>query len=150
MILASQGSLAGLELLAARGSMRPNGSINNSVYVNPFDPATKRKAIGRTVKGSPKHRMKLSSRSRSNDLSELDLSSKGNSLDNLEHQNKRNKSRKSQVIYVSCIVTFNYSSFIFFFKIFVLVAECYTKWVSYTWGQEYVLRLFKQVSESFL
>ena len=34
----SQGSLAGLELLAAQGSMAANGSINNSVYVNPFDP----------------------------------------------------------------------------------------------------------------
>ena len=89
MILASQGSLAGLELLAARGSMRPNGSMNNSVYVNPFDPTTKRKAIGRTIKGSPKHHMKMSSRSRSNDLSELDLSSKGYSLDNLEQKNKR-------------------------------------------------------------
>ena len=43
----SQGSLAGLEELAAVGSMAPNGSMpavnipsfnNNGVYVNPFDP----------------------------------------------------------------------------------------------------------------
>lgn len=34
----SQGSLAGLEALAAQGSMAPNGSINNTLYVNPFDP----------------------------------------------------------------------------------------------------------------
>ena len=143
MILASQGSLAGLELLAARGSMRPNGSMNNSVYVNPFDPTTKRKAIGRTIKGSPKHHMKMSSRSRSNDLSELDLSSKGYSLDNLEQKNKkkRNNSRKSQVdsFLQTCITIFDYLCLLFSFSIFLLVAECYTKWVSYTWGQEYVL-----------
>ncbi len=46
----SQGSLAGLEELAAKGSMAANGSMPsvnisgiNSVYVNPFEPPNKRK-----------------------------------------------------------------------------------------------------------
>ena len=46
----SQGSLAGLEELAARGTMAPNGSMPavnisglNSVIVNPFDPKNKKK-----------------------------------------------------------------------------------------------------------
>lgn len=46
-----QGSLAGLEELAAVGSMAPNGSMpavnipsfNNGVYVNPFDPTRKQR-----------------------------------------------------------------------------------------------------------
>lgn len=47
----SQGSLAGLEELAAKGSMAANGSMPavnisgiNSVYVNPFEPPNKNKA----------------------------------------------------------------------------------------------------------
>jgi hypothetical protein len=45
----SQGSLAGLEALAAQGSMAANGSINNSVYVNPFDPGRNGGGGGRAV-----------------------------------------------------------------------------------------------------
>ena len=89
LILASQGSLAGLELLAMRGSMRPNGSISNSVYVNPFNPSP------RNARGHKKHRQKLASRSRSNDLgSDLDF---GSSVDNLELHNRFRKSRQQQV-----------------------------------------------------
>jgi len=96
LILASQGSLAGLELLAARGSMRPNGSmVSNSVYVNPFDPSP-RKSGGRRPRSSPKHRgLKLTSRSQSNDLgSDLEF---GSSLDNLELHNRFRKSRQQQL-----------------------------------------------------
>ena len=39
----------------------------------------------------------MSSRSRSNDLSNLSLVSKGTSMDNLELNNKLRKSRKNQV-----------------------------------------------------
>ena len=89
LILASQGSLAGLELLAMRGSMRPNGSISNSVYVNPFNPSP------RNARGHNKHRQNLASRSRSNDLgSDLDF---GSSVDNLELHHRFRKSRQQQV-----------------------------------------------------
>lgn len=89
LILASQGSLAGLELLAMRGSMRPNGSISNSVYVNPFNPSP------RNARGHKKHRQKLASRSRSNDLgSDLDF---GSSVDNLELHHRFRKSRQQQL-----------------------------------------------------
>ena len=90
-ILASQGSLAGLELLAMRGSMRPNGSISNSVYVNPFNPSP------RTNRGHKKHhQQKLASRSRSNDLgSDLEF---GSSLDNLELHHRFKKSRQHKVV----------------------------------------------------
>ena len=91
----NQGSLYTLELLAARGTMQPNGSISNSVYVNPFDPGPKKKSQIST----PRHRrnLRMSSRSRSNDLSNLSLVSKGTSMDNLELNNKLRKSRKNQV-----------------------------------------------------
>lgn len=90
LILASQGSLAGLELLAMRGSMRPNGSISNSVYVNPFNPLSRN-----TSRGHKKHRQKLASRSRSNDLgSDLEF---GSSVDNLELHHRFRKSRQHQV-----------------------------------------------------
>ena len=93
-ILASTGSLFTLELLAARGSMRPNGSFSNSVYVNPFDPGSKRRAPSQS--SSPQHHRKLhlSSRSRSNDLSDLDLST----LDFLEQQKRARKHRRTKVI----------------------------------------------------
>ena len=61
----SQGSLANIELLAAQGSMGPNGSINNSVYVNPFEP-------GRDGRRRQERRKRMSSRSRSTDLAEFD------------------------------------------------------------------------------
>ena len=90
LILASQGSLAGLELLAMRGSMRPNGSISNSVYVNPFNPSL------RTNRSHKKHQQKLASRSRSNDLgSDLEF---GSSLDNLELHHRFRKSRQQKVV----------------------------------------------------
>ena len=90
LILASQGSLAGLELLAMRGSMRPNGSISNSVYVNPFNPSP------RTNRSHKKHQKKLASRSRSNDLgSDLEF---GSSLDNLELHHRFRKSRQHKVV----------------------------------------------------
>lgn len=90
LILASQGSLAGLELLAMRGSMRPNGSISNSVYVNPFNPLSRN-----TSRGHKKHRQKLASRSRSNDLgSDLEF---GSSVDNLELHHRFRKSRQHQL-----------------------------------------------------
>lgn len=82
----SQGSLAGLELLAAQGSMGPNGSINNSVYVNPFDPSREgrgfgegggernsKKAVTLSPRGSPQRRVRIAARSRSSDLADLDL-----------------------------------------------------------------------------
>merc|ERR550532_18097 len=70
----SQGSLANIELLAAQGSMGPNGSINNSVYVNPFEPGRdgRRRQVFRESPGSPRRRKRMSSRSRSTDLAELD------------------------------------------------------------------------------
>merc|ERR550532_1766211 len=70
----SQGSLANIELLAAQGSMGPNGSINNSVYVNPFEPGrdVRRRQVFRESPGSPRRRKRMSSRSRSTDLAELD------------------------------------------------------------------------------
>ena len=72
----SQGSLANIELLAAQGSMGPNGSINNSVYVNPFEPGRdggRRRQVFRESPGSPKRRRKrMNGRSRSTDLAELD------------------------------------------------------------------------------
>ena len=60
----SQGSLAGLEELAAVGSMAPNGSMpavnipgfNNGVYVNPFDP----------TRGGKKHRGQIHTKSTPN------------------------------------------------------------------------------------
>jgi len=70
----SQGSLANIELLAAQGSMGPNGSINNSVYVNPFEPGRdgRRRQVFRESPGSPRRRKRMSGRSRSTDLAELD------------------------------------------------------------------------------
>ena len=70
----SQGSLANIELLAAQGSMGPNGSINNSVYVNPFEPGRdgRRRQVFRESPGSPRSRKRISGRSRSTDLAELD------------------------------------------------------------------------------
>jgi hypothetical protein len=55
----SQGSLAGLEALAAQGSMAPNGSINNTLYVNPFDPTKSGGNVAPRVGGGipgPDHR----------------------------------------------------------------------------------------------
>jgi hypothetical protein len=92
----SQGSLAGLEALAAQGSMAANGSINNSVYVNPFDPGRgggrrgggggrpqtpppPSKAVMMSPRGSPQRRVRIAAgsrrlRSRSSDLcDDLDL-----------------------------------------------------------------------------
>ena len=81
----SQGSLAGLEELAAKGSMAPNGSmpaVNISgvscVYVNPFEPppppasaSTPRRRLPLSAAGpseaSPLRRLKMSKRSRSSD-----------------------------------------------------------------------------------
>ena len=92
LILSLQGSLAGLEELAAKGSMAPNGSMPavnisgiNSVYVNPypFEPPTKRKTRRRRdrseprdsdrtltpspTKDSPHRRVRIASRSMSSD-----------------------------------------------------------------------------------
>ena len=76
----SQGSLANIELLAAQGSMGPNGSINNSVYVNPFEPGRdggrRRQVYRESPGGSPRRRKRLSSRSRSTDLAHLDSGSR--------------------------------------------------------------------------
>ena len=54
--------------------MGPNGSINNSVYVNPFEPGRdgRRRQVFRESPGSPRRRKRMSSRSRSTDLAELD------------------------------------------------------------------------------
>ena len=69
--------------------MRPNGSISNSVYVNPFNPSP------RSNRGHKKHQQKLASRSRSNDLgSDLEF---GSSLDNLELHHRFKKSRQHKV-----------------------------------------------------
>ena len=70
----SQGSLANMELLAAQGSMGPNGWINNSVYVNPFEPGRdgRRRQLFRESPGSPRRRKRLSVRSRSTDLAEFE------------------------------------------------------------------------------
>ena len=70
----SQGSLANMELLAAQGSMGPNGWINNSVYVNPFEPGRdgRRRQLFRESPQSPRRRKRLSVRSRSTDLAEFE------------------------------------------------------------------------------
>lgn len=99
----SQGSLAGLELLAAQGSMAPNGSINNSVYVNPFDPSreTRRaernpnKAVTPSPRGSPQRRVRIAARSRSSDLADLDLMDRETSMDDVPPKHRR--ARISQV-----------------------------------------------------
>ena len=73
----SQGSLANMELLAAQGSMGPNGWINNSVYVNPFEPGRdgRRRQLFRESPQSPRRRKRLSTRSRSTDLAEFEATS---------------------------------------------------------------------------
>jgi hypothetical protein len=122
----SQGSLAGLEALAAQGSMAPNGSINNSVYVNPFDPGrggrggggphhppTPPKAVMTSTPprggSSPQRRVRIASgergrdvRSRSSDLCEdLDLLDRETGLEYGEEDDyppKHRRVRKSQVM----------------------------------------------------
>ena len=81
----SQGSLAGLEELAAVGSMAANGSMpavnipgfNNrtGLYMNPFDPHSRRSRKGDRVqqlaqspRGSPSRRVRIAGRSLSSDL----------------------------------------------------------------------------------
>jgi hypothetical protein len=99
----SQGSLAGLELLAAQGSMAPNGSINNSVYVNPFDPSrdnrrgerNPHKAVTPSPRGSPQRRVRIAARSRSSDLADLDLMDRETSMDDVPPKHRR--ARISQV-----------------------------------------------------
>ena len=84
----SQGSLAGLELLAMQGSMGPAGSINNSVYVNPFDPGRD----GRRRRGV------ASRRSRSTELAELETADR--EVDMEDRQPKHRRARLLQVILV--------------------------------------------------
>lgn len=74
----SQGSLAGLELLAAHGSMAPNGSIQNlrSVYVNPLGAGRARRRSGANTSPhcSPRRpRHMLAGRSRSSELQDTEL-----------------------------------------------------------------------------
>ena len=88
----SQGSLAGLEALAAQGSMAPNGSINNSLYVNPFDPARDRK---KAVTLSPQRRVRIAARSRSSDMCDLDLMERETSMEDVPPKHRR--ARVSQV-----------------------------------------------------
>jgi hypothetical protein len=93
----SQGSLAGLELLAAQGSMGPNGSINNTVYVNPFDPSRESrrgergssKAVTPSPRGSPQRRVRIAARSRSSDLADLDLIDRETCLDDFPPKHRR-------------------------------------------------------------
>ena len=93
----SQGSLAGLEALAAQGSMAPNGSINNCVYVNPFDPARRRgnNAVTPSPKGSPARRVRIAARSRSSDLCDLDIMDRETSTEGCPPKHRR--TRMSQV-----------------------------------------------------
>ena len=100
----SQGSLAGLEALAAQGSMAPNGSINNCVYVNPFDPGRggdrrrgrHNKAVTPSPKGSPVRRVRIAARSRSSDLCDLDLMDQETCMEDLGAP-KHRRARVSQV-----------------------------------------------------
>lgn len=96
----SQGSLAGLEALAAQGSMAPNGSINNCVYVNPFDPGRDRgrgggKAVTPSPRGSPQRRVRIAARSRSSDLCDFDLMDRETCMDDVAPKHRR--ARISQV-----------------------------------------------------
>ena len=89
----SQGSLANIELLAAQGSMGPNGSINNSVYVNPFEP-------GRDGRRRQERRKRMSSRSRSTDLAEFDGSEEKEGRGNPKHKRPRGNQVSSFVDYL--------------------------------------------------
>ena len=107
----SQGSLAGLEALAAQGSMAPNGSlINNTVYVNPFDPAQGRRngknnnsAVTPSPRGSPQRRVRIAARSRSSDMAELDCMDRETSMDEIQP-----KHRRARISQVSRIIIYGY------------------------------------------
>lgn len=129
----SQGSLAGLEALAAQGSMAPNGSINNCVYVNPFDPARRRNggngnggggnsanASGAPVtpspKGSPARRVRIAARSRSSDLCDLDVMDRETWTETAGWPPKHRRMRMSQVesanfLYILVLMPGRYSGY---------------------------------------
>ena len=83
------GSLTGLERLAALGTMGPAGSITSQLYINPFQPQPVRSSQDSLT--SPRRRVKMSARSRSNELSDWS----GGSGDLRDH--KPRKPRTSQV-----------------------------------------------------
>ena len=88
----SPGSLCGLDRLAALGTMGPAGSITSSVYINPFQPQPS--GSSQDSLASPRRRVKMSARSRSNELSEWGGGG-GGSGDLRDH--KQRKPRTSQV-----------------------------------------------------
>lgn len=118
----SQGSLVGLEALAAQGSMAPNGSINNSVYVNPFDPhrdqRRRRKAVTPSPKGSPQRRVRIAARSRSSDLCDLDLMDRETSVNEPPPKHKRARVAKVKLF----IFSFNQLHLVFF-NLFVNILQ---------------------------
>ena len=106
----SQGSLAGLEELAAVGSMAANGSMPTvnipgfnsatGVYINPFDPPSRksrrshhRQQLAQSPKGSPHRRVRIVGRSASSD-NELDAQ-EGETPEEIAPKHKR--TRVSQV-----------------------------------------------------